>query len=55
MNVTLAGSIGATYTWKFPGKGISTNGPGVTNGIGVIVATSTGQVLDAYIVWSEDS
>jgi len=26
---------------------------GVANGIGVLIGTGTGQVLDAYIVWDE--
>jgi len=53
MNITLQGVIGDRWTWKFPGKGLSTGGPGVTKGIGVIVATGTGQALDAHIVWQE--
>jgi hypothetical protein len=55
MHVTLGAAIGADKVWKFPGNGISTGGSGTGNGIGVIVATGTGQVLDAHIVWSEDS
>jgi hypothetical protein len=53
MHITLAGIIGDRFVWDFGPLGLSTNGPGVTNGIGVIVATGTGQALDSHIVWAE--
>lgn len=53
MNITLAGVIGDRFVWDFGTKGIATGGPGVTKGVGVIVATGTGQALDAFIVWTE--
>lgn len=50
--VTLPGVIGAAYVWTFPDHGLVTD-IGTANGIGVVVATGTGQVLDAYICWRE--
>jgi hypothetical protein len=50
--VTLPGVIGATVIWTFEKPGIIVD-VGTANGIGVIPATGTGQVLDAWIVWDE--
>ena len=51
-NITLAGVIGAGWIWTFGAGGMCV--PATTgNGVGVIVATGTGQILDAYIVWDE--
>ena len=49
---TLPGVIGASYIWTFPLPGLIVD-VGTANGVGVIPATGTGQVLDAYIVWEE--
>ena len=51
-NITLGGVIGAGWIWTFGAGGISVPA-GTANGIGVIVATGSGQVLDSYIVWDE--
>ena len=51
-NITLGGVIGAGWIWTFGAEGIAIPA-GTGNGMGVIVATGTGQVLDAYIVWEE--
>ena len=50
--VTLGGQIGAGWIWTFGAGGLCCPA-GTSNGIGVIVQTGTGQVLDAYIVWDE--
>jgi hypothetical protein len=50
--VTLPGVVGATVIWTFKYPGLMTD-VGTANGVGVIPATGTGQVLDAYIVWEE--
>lgn len=51
-NFTLAGTIGAMVIFTFGGPGIAVPA-GTSNGAGVIVATGTGQIVDAYIVWDE--
>lgn len=51
-NVTLGAAIGSGMVWTFGDTGLSVPA-GTGNGIGVIVATGTGQVLDAYIAWTE--
>jgi hypothetical protein len=48
----LPGVIGAAYIWTFRPPGLIVD-VGTANGVGVIPATGTGQVLDAYIVWEE--
>jgi len=50
--VTLGAAIGSGIVWTFGDKGISIP-VGTTQGIGIIVATGTGQVCDAYLVWDE--
>ena len=45
-------AVGAGVIWTFGDTGLEMP-VGVANGIGVLVATGTGQVLDAYIVWDE--
>lgn len=50
-NVTLPASIGGGVIWTFSGLNTGLAGTGV--GIGVIVATGTGQICDAYVVWRE--
>jgi hypothetical protein len=51
-NITLGGVVGAGWIWTFGDTGISVPA-GTGNGIGIIVATGTGQVLDGYITWTE--
>lgn len=50
---TLGAAVGAGVIWTFGSEGLETGDVGVANGIGVIVATGTGQVCDATIVWDE--
>ncbi len=52
-NVVLGAAIGAGVIWTFGDGGIQIPANDSTEGIGVIVATGTGQVCDAYIVWDE--
>lgn len=47
---TLAAAIGSGVIWTFQGIELS---EATTNGIGLIVPTGTGQVLDYAIVWDE--
>jgi hypothetical protein len=51
-SVTLAAAIGAGVVWTFADTGLRT-GVGTAVGIGVLVSTGTGAVMDAYIVWDE--
>lgn len=51
-NVTLGAAIGSGWIWTFGLTGISVPA-GTGNGFGIIVATGTGQICDAYIVWDE--
>lgn len=51
-NVTLGAAIGSGWIWTFGNRGMSVPA-GTANGVGVIVATGTGQALDAYIVFDE--
>jgi hypothetical protein len=51
-NVTLGAAIGSGVVWTFGDKGLSVP-IGTGNGIGIIVATGSGVVCDAYIVWDE--
>ena len=51
-NVTLGAAIGSGWIWTFGGDGLELPA-GTGNGAGVIVATGTGQILDAYLVWTE--
>lgn len=52
-NMTLGAAIGSGAILTFGGRNLSTGLVGTGNGIGVIVATGTGQICDAYIVWEE--
>ena len=49
---TLGAAAGAGVIWTFGDTGIEVPG-GTANGLGVAVATGTGQVIDFYIVWDE--
>jgi hypothetical protein len=48
----LGAAIGSGVIWTFGGRGLVIP-PATTNGIGVVVATGTGQILDFYIDWEE--
>lgn len=47
----LGAAIGAGMVWTFD-DGIYVPA-GTANGVGIVVATGTGQVLDWYVVWGE--
>lgn len=49
---TLGAAAGAGVIWTFGDTGIEVDA-GTANGLGVAVATGTGQVIDFYIVWDE--
>jgi len=51
-NATLGAAAGAGVIWTFGDTGLVVPA-GTTQGVGVLVATGTGQVCDAYIVWDE--
>lgn len=48
----LGASIGSGIVWVFGDAGLVIPA-GTANGVGIIVATGTGQVLDWYMVWDE--
>jgi hypothetical protein len=48
----LGAAIGAGIIWTFGDSGLVIP-EGTGNGIGIIVATGTGQILDWYMVWDE--
>lgn len=50
--ISLGSAIGSSVIWTFGDTGL-TCALGTGNGIGVMVATGSGQVCDAYIVWDE--
>lgn len=49
---SLGASIGSGVIWTFGDSGLVIQ-PGTGNGIGIIIPTGTGQVLDYYIDWDE--
>lgn len=49
---SLGAAIGSGVIWTFPGKGIRIP-KGTGNGLAIMVATGTGQILDWYYNWSE--
>ena len=49
---TLGAAIGSGVIWTFGGPGLRIP-LGVANGIGIVIATGTGQVLDVSFVWEE--
>ena len=51
-NVTLGAAAGSGIIWTFGDRGLIVP-IGTGNGVGIIVATGTGQICDAYIVWDE--
>lgn len=48
----LGASIGAGIIWTFGDTGIVIP-KGAANGVGLIVASGAGQILDAYVVWDD--
>jgi hypothetical protein len=48
----LAAAIGAGVVWTFDDEPIRIP-PGTANGVGILVATGTGQVCDVTFVWDE--
>jgi hypothetical protein len=49
---SLGAAIGAGVIWTFGNKGIRIP-KGTGNGLALIVATGTGQILDWYMIWDE--
>jgi hypothetical protein len=49
---TLGAAVGAGLIWTFGGVGLIIENA-TTNGIGIIPATGTGQILDVAFVWDE--
>lgn len=49
---SLGAAVGAGIIWTFGDVGLVVPA-GTANGIGVIIATGTGQVCDTYLVWDE--
>lgn len=52
-NCTLGAAVGSSFIFTFGGRSLSTGLAGTGNGIGILVATGTGQVVDFYFVWEE--
>lgn len=48
----LGAAIGSGVIWTFGDRGIVIP-PGTGNGVGVVVASGTGQILDFYVDWDE--
>lgn len=48
----LGAAIGSGIVWTFGDKGLHIPA-GTANGIGVVLATGTGQIVDWYAVWDE--
>jgi hypothetical protein len=49
---SLGAAIGSGLIWTFGGRGLVIP-PGTANGIGIIVAVGTGQIIDFYFDWEE--
>jgi hypothetical protein len=49
---SLGAAIGSGVIWTYGNKGLRIP-KGTGNGLGILVATGTGQILDWYIVWDE--
>ena len=49
---TLGAAAGAGVIWTYGDQGLVIP-KGTANGIGILVATGTGQILDYYFVWDE--
>ena len=52
VRASLGASIGSGVVWTFGAGGVLIPA-GTANGIGVIIPTGTGQILDYYFVWDE--
>jgi hypothetical protein len=52
-NVTIGAAAGSGPIWTFGDDDGLEIPAGTGNGIGVLVATGTGQICDAYLVWTE--
>lgn len=52
-NIVLGGAVGDRHIWTFGDRGLATGLSGTGNGVGIIVATGTGQIIDFYFVWDE--
>ena len=50
--VSLGAAIGAGWVWTFGDEGLQIP-EGTANGIGIIIPTGTGQILDYKICWDE--
>lgn len=48
----IGGAIGAGMVWTFDDEAVRIP-PGTANGVGLLVATGTGQVCDVRFVWDE--
>lgn len=48
----IGAAIGAGVIWTFSGDGAAIPA-GTANGIGICIATGTGQICDVYFVWRE--
>jgi hypothetical protein len=49
---SLGASIGSGVIWTFSEQGLEI-GEATTNGVGLIIPTGTGQILDFYVAWAE--
>jgi hypothetical protein len=49
---SLGAAIGSGVIWTFGGSGLVLP-VATTEGVGIVVATGTGQILDWYVVWDE--
>jgi len=52
VRVSLGAAVGAGMVWTFDDEPILIPA-GTANGIGIMAATGTGQILDFYIIWEE--
>lgn len=50
---SLGAAIGSGVIWTWPDNHPLEIAAATTNGIGVLVPTGTGQILDFYVVWNE--
>lgn len=49
---SLGAAVGAGVIWTFGGEGLVIPA-GTANGLGIVVLTGTGQILDWYVIWDE--
>lgn len=50
---TLGAAVGSGVIWTWPDNGTVRIAAATTNGVGVLVPSGTGQILDYYIAWLE--